>query len=229
MIAPPEVGLLLLTGGKGERLGGPKHDRSHPLGGSWGGHLVRVFEAVFPGGPVELLGEPLPDRPDLRPMDDPRLGPAEALKAWAAQGRGEHARRWWVVACDLPRWTEADLRAWWSQVLVADPEGAVWVVPKWRGTCSPWVASCRRACSRPFQGWRPRASGAFGRPYLDGRLQRKGTPGWMWMTRRPSLDFFGTRFDPRGALKSKGTRMISWFGCDRSKRQSDPNHEGQAR
>ncbi len=137
MIAPPEVGLLLLTGGKGERLGGPKHDRPHPQGGSWGGHLVRVFEAVFPGGPVEILGEPLPDRPGLFRMDDPRRGPAEALKAWAAQGRGGAARRWWVVACDLPRWTEADLRDWWTQALAVDPTGATWVVAEVEGHLQP--------------------------------------------------------------------------------------------
>ncbi|HJW33786.1 MAG TPA: NTP transferase domain-containing protein [Holophagaceae bacterium] len=137
MILPPEVGLLLLTGGKGERLGGPKHDRPHPRGGSWGGHLVGVFEAVFPEGPVEILGEPLPDRPGLPRVEDPRQGPAEALKAWAAQGRGGGARRWWVLACDLPRWTEADLRDWWIQARAADPGGAAWVVAEVEGRLQP--------------------------------------------------------------------------------------------
>ena len=50
------AGLLLLTGGRGRRLGGPKHLRPHPAGGSWGGHLAGVFAAVFPGGPVQVRG-----------------------------------------------------------------------------------------------------------------------------------------------------------------------------
>lgn len=137
MIPPAEVGLLLLTGGRGARLGGPKHDRPHPSGGTWGGHLVRVFEAVFPGGPVEILGEPLPDRPGLPRVDDPRLGPAEALKAWADQGGGAAARRWWVVACDLPRWTEGDLRAWSARALAADPGAEAWVVAEVEGRLQP--------------------------------------------------------------------------------------------
>jgi molybdopterin-guanine dinucleotide biosynthesis protein A len=131
------VGLLLLTGGRGQRLGGTKHDRPHPEGGSWGGHLVRVFGAVFPGGPVELLGEPLPDHAGLFRVEDPRQGPAEALKAWAAQGRGGAARRWWVVACDLPRWTEADLRAWWLRARAIDPAEEAWVVAEVDGRIQP--------------------------------------------------------------------------------------------
>ncbi len=133
----PEAGLLLLTGGKGTRLGGPKHDRVHPLGGTWGGHLVRVFEAVFPGGPVEVVGEPLPDRPELPRTEDPREGPAVALRAWAGQGRGGRARRWWVVACDLPRWGEGELRAWWARAEAADPRAEAWVVAEVEGQLQP--------------------------------------------------------------------------------------------
>ena len=62
------AGLLLLTGGKGQRLGGTKHDRPHPSGGSWGGHLVAVHQAVFGDAPVCVLGAPLPDQPDRSGM-----------------------------------------------------------------------------------------------------------------------------------------------------------------
>lgn len=133
----PPAGLLLLTGGKGTRLGGPKHDRSHPRGGTWGGHLVRVFEAVFPGGPVEVLGEPLPDRAELARTEDPREGPAVALRTWAGLDRGGNAGRWWVVACDLPRWDEADLRAWWARAEAVDPAAAAWVVAEVEGHLQP--------------------------------------------------------------------------------------------
>ena len=75
-----KTGLLLLSGGAGRRMGSPKHALGHPAGGSWGGHLVRVFESVFPGGPILVLGEPLPDRPELQALEDPREGPAMALR-----------------------------------------------------------------------------------------------------------------------------------------------------
>jgi molybdopterin-guanine dinucleotide biosynthesis protein A len=137
MTARADVGMLLLTGGQGRRLGGSKHDRPHPRGGTWGGHLVRIFQANFPTGPVEILGEGLPDRPDLAPVSDPRQGPAAALRAWAALGRGELAQRWWVVACDCPGWREADLRAWWGRVREVDPEGTAWVVAEVEGRLQP--------------------------------------------------------------------------------------------
>lgn len=98
---------------------------------------MRVFETVFPGGPIEVLGETLPDRPGLPRVDDPRQGPAEALKAWAAEGRGGEARRWWVVACDMPRWTSADLQAWWLRAREADPEAEAWVVAEVEGRLQP--------------------------------------------------------------------------------------------
>jgi len=60
-----KAGLLLLSGGAGQRMGARKHALEHPAGGSWGGHLVRVFETVFPEGPIQVLGEPLPDSPEL--------------------------------------------------------------------------------------------------------------------------------------------------------------------
>ncbi|HLO68540.1 MAG TPA: NTP transferase domain-containing protein [Holophaga sp.] len=121
------AGLLLLTGGSGRRLGGPKHRLPHPAGGTWGGHLVRVFEAVFPGGPVRVLGEPLPDRPGLPRVEDPRQGPAAALIAWAAQERA-FPRRWWAVPCDQVRWDREALQAWHAAAEAADPEGGAWVV-----------------------------------------------------------------------------------------------------
>jgi molybdopterin-guanine dinucleotide biosynthesis protein A len=137
------VGLLLLTGGQGRRLGGPKHLRPHPDGGSWGGHLVRVFETVFPGGPVQLLGEPLPDRPELVPAADPRQGPAVALRTWACGAGAAAAARWWVPACDQVRWTAPALAAWHAQALAVDPGGEHWVLASSAGRVQylgGWVA-----------------------------------------------------------------------------------------
>lgn len=132
-----DLGLLLLTGGRGARLGGPKHDRPHPAGGSWGGHLVRIFRQRAPEGPVQLLGAPLPDLPDLPRLEDPRQGPAVALRLWAG-GRGPAAaRRWWVVACDLPRWRPEDLEGWWARAQAEDPEGEAWVVAEVAGRLQP--------------------------------------------------------------------------------------------
>ncbi|HJV88873.1 MAG TPA: NTP transferase domain-containing protein [Holophagaceae bacterium] len=148
----PEVGLLLLTGGRGERLGGPKHDRPHPLGGTWGGHMVRVYEAVFPGGPVELLGEALPDRPELPRMEDPREGPAVALRAWAAGGGAGRARRWWVVACDLPRWSPGDLLTWWRLAQAVDPRAEAWVVAEVEGRLQPLGGFLPGALVRRLRG-----------------------------------------------------------------------------
>ena len=88
-----KAGLLLLSGGSGTRMGAPKHALPHPGGGSWGGHLVGVFAAVFPDGPVQVLGDPLPDHPDLPRLEDPREGPAVALRTWA---------RLEATAVDLP-------------------------------------------------------------------------------------------------------------------------------
>lgn len=119
-------GLALLTGGRGARLGGPKHGRPHPEGGSWGGHLVRVFRAVVADGPIRVLGEPLPEWPDLPRADDLRHGPAVALRAWAGSSLPP-ARRWWVVACDQVRWTPEAFAAWLAEAEAADPDGAAWV------------------------------------------------------------------------------------------------------
>ena len=127
------TGLLLFTGGQGRRLGGPKQGLAHPAGGSWGGHLVAVFEAVCPGGPVLLLGDPLPDRPELIPIPDPRLGPAVALRSWAAQAAASPVRRWWLPACDQVHWTPAALRAWQARAEAADPEASNWVLARHDG------------------------------------------------------------------------------------------------
>jgi molybdopterin-guanine dinucleotide biosynthesis protein A len=130
------TGLVLLTGGRGRRMGSPKHVLAHPRGGTWGGHLVRVFESVFPGGPILLLGEPLPERPELAALQDPRQGPAEALRLWAAVSVAE-ASRWWIVACDQVRWDADRLGAWSQRALAADPGRSAWVVARHGGHLQP--------------------------------------------------------------------------------------------
>jgi molybdopterin-guanine dinucleotide biosynthesis protein A len=120
-------GLLLLSGGAGIRMGAPKHALDHPAGGSWGGHLVRVFEAAFPGARIRILGDPLPDRPELPRLDDPREGPAVALRTWAAAERAG-VEVWWVVACDQLRWTPERLQAWTTACDAADPSHTSWVL-----------------------------------------------------------------------------------------------------
>ena len=123
----PRCGLVLLTGGQGARLGGPKHDRPHPGGGSWGGHLVRVFRAAVTDGPVQLVGAPLPDLPGLPRIEDPRQGPAVALSAWAA-AEPPASRRGWVAACDQVHWTPEAFAAWLAEAEAADPEGRAWTL-----------------------------------------------------------------------------------------------------
>lgn len=135
-------GLLLLTGGRGTRMGAPKHALPHPDGGTWGGRLVGVFSAVFPEGPVLVLGEPLPDHPDLPRLDDPREGPAEALRTWA-RAQAPEVDRWWVVACDQVRWTPERLTAWARLAEASDP-GA-----------SQWVMALHGGYLQPLGGWLP--------------------------------------------------------------------------
>jgi molybdopterin-guanine dinucleotide biosynthesis protein A len=130
------TGLLLLSGGEGRRMGRPKHDLPHPAVGSWGGHLAGVFEALWPSGPVVVLGEPLPDRPGLPRLDDPREGPAVALRRWcAAPAPAED--RWWVVACDQVRWTPERLEAWFQRATAADPGATRWVMAEHDGRLQP--------------------------------------------------------------------------------------------
>lgn len=150
-----KVGLLLLSGGAGSRLGAPKHALAHPGGGSWGGHLVRVFEAVFPGGPIQVLGEALPERPELPRSDDPREGPAVALRSWAA-GRAPEVDRWWVVGCDQVRWTRDRLAAWAATCAAADPGSVRWVLARHDGRL------------QPLGGWLPHAL----RPALAASTER---------------------------------------------------------
>ena len=121
------MGLLLLTGGQGSRMGAPKHGLAHPAGGTWGGHLVRTFECLWPAGPLLLLGDSLPDRPGLPVFDDPREGPAVALRQWCG-APAPWAQRWWIVACDQVRWTPERLAAWAGRVEAADPAAERWVV-----------------------------------------------------------------------------------------------------
>ena len=140
------TGLLLLSGGQSRRMGEAKHTLAHPAGGSWGGRLVQVFETVFPGAPIQVLGDPLPDRPDLAVVEDARQGPARALQAWAAQ-EAPAVRRWWVVACDQVRWTPASLEAWARRAEIADPQAHHWIVAQHGGYLQPlggWLPSILR-------------------------------------------------------------------------------------
>jgi len=154
-----KAGLLLLSGGAGQRMGVRKHALNHPAGGSWGGHLVRVFATVFPDGPIQVLGEPLPERPDLPRLDDPREGPAVALRAWASAAAPE-VDRWWVVACDQVRWTPERLRAWAGLCAAADPAADHWVVGLHEGHLQPlggWLPASLRprlAASGEASLWR---------------------------------------------------------------------------
>jgi len=131
-----KIGLLLLTGGQGARLGTPKHNLVHPAGTTWGSHLVSVFQAVFPDGPVQVLGEALADRPSLPVLDDPRQGPVVALKCWAV-APAPVVDLWWVVACDQVRWCEADLRSWVSLAQETDPRHLHWFIGKFDGHIQP--------------------------------------------------------------------------------------------
>ena len=131
-----KLGLLLLTGGEGTRMGSPKHGLGHPSGSTWGHHLVAVFQAVFPEGPVQVLGEALVDQPDLPVLDDPRQGPVVALQHWAA-APAPAVDRWWVVACDQVRWQARELRAWADHTQASDPDQAHWVIGRFAGPLQP--------------------------------------------------------------------------------------------
>ncbi len=125
----------------GARLGGTKHDRPHPSGGTWGGHLVRVFRSVIAEGPIQIIGAPLPDVPDLPRVEDPREGPAIALRAWAASNPPP-ARRWWVLACDQPRWTEGAFAVWLAEA---------------EGVDDAWALVVRDGHRQPLGGFLPAA------------------------------------------------------------------------
>jgi molybdopterin-guanine dinucleotide biosynthesis protein A len=136
-----KAGLLLLSGGGSRRMGAAKHALAHPSGGSWGGHLVRLFESVFPASPIQILGDPLPDRPDLPRLEDPREGPAVALRTWAASEAPE-ADWWWAVACDQVRWTRDHLAAWAQRCEQEDPAATRWIMALHRGHLQPlggWI------------------------------------------------------------------------------------------
>lgn len=140
------AGMLLLSGGRGARMGAPKHALPHPDGGSWGGHLVRVFEAVFPGAPIQVLGEGLPDNPALPRLDDPREGPALALRTWA-KVPVPPVDRWWIVACDQVRWTPERLSEWTRLAEALDPGAARWVLALHGGRLQPlggWLPASLR-------------------------------------------------------------------------------------
>jgi molybdopterin-guanine dinucleotide biosynthesis protein A len=103
---------------------------------------VRIFESVFPGSPITVLGDPLPDRPNLPCIDDPREGPAVALRTWAV-GESIEVDRWWVVACDQVRWTPERLREWAEICELADP------------AASRWVMALHDGHLQPLGGWLP--------------------------------------------------------------------------
>ncbi|MBK8791671.1 MAG: NTP transferase domain-containing protein [Holophaga sp.] len=124
-----ELGMLLLTGGESRRFGAPKHLQPHATGGSWAGHLVRIFEEVFPGAPIRILGTPVQERPELGSLEDSRLGPAHALACWAAEPQ-PRVLAWWVLACDQVHWTPQSLRQWHAQ---AQPELHSWVLGNHEG------------------------------------------------------------------------------------------------
>ncbi len=145
--AQTETGLLLLTGGRGSRMGVPKHLLDHPAGGTWGGHLVRVFASVCPKGPICVLGEPLPDWPTLPRLDDPRQGPAVALRTWSGLS-APAAQRWWVVACDQVRWTPTRLGIWLARAAAVDPDASHWVLARHQGHLQP-LGSLLPAAFRP--------------------------------------------------------------------------------
>ena len=128
--------MVLLSGGAGARFGAPKHLQEHPEGGSWASFLVDLFVDTLGAGPIRILGEPVPGRPDLCRFDDPREGPAKALSRWAAL---EQARpdRWWVVACDQVNWNATSLEVWCASAREADPAGAAWVMPEIEGETQP--------------------------------------------------------------------------------------------
>lgn len=131
-----KAGLLLLTGGSGRRMGSPKHALAHPAGGTWGAYLVHVFQAVFASGPVMVLGDSLPDQPGWPCVEDPRLGPAVALRTWAAVA-APAVDRWWVTACDQVRWTPERLEAWAVACESADPLALHWILALHEGHSQP--------------------------------------------------------------------------------------------
>jgi molybdopterin-guanine dinucleotide biosynthesis protein A len=120
------LGLLLLCGGKGQRLGGPKHLRPHPKGLSWARHLVNTFRELCPKGPVHLLGDQIPDALGLV-VKDPRQGPAVAISAWAKIELPE-TRRWWIVPSDQVLWEPKNLASWLEEAENVDPDGEHWVM-----------------------------------------------------------------------------------------------------
>ncbi len=141
-----KAGLLLLTGGSGQRMGSPKHALTHPAGGSWGAYLAQVFRSVFAQGPVMVLGDPLPDQPGWPLAEDPRLGPAVALRTWAALA-APAADRWWITACDQVRWTPERLAAWAEACEAADPLALHWVLALHGGRQQPlgsWLPASLR-------------------------------------------------------------------------------------
>jgi hypothetical protein len=91
-----------------------------------------VFREIFPNGPVQILGEPLPDIEDMMDVginlvSDPHQGPAVALFTWA-RSEPPPVVRWWAVPCDQVAWTAPDLLAWYSLADAADPKGRGWVM-----------------------------------------------------------------------------------------------------
>lgn len=87
---------------------------------------MRVFRETLGPGPERVLGEALPEHPEVAVLEDPREGPAAALVRWAGVERVQ-ALRWWVVPCDQVHWTREFLEDWHRAAAAADPRGDFWV------------------------------------------------------------------------------------------------------
>lgn len=122
------VGALLLTGGASRRMGTPKAALPAGPEGTFGGRTAALLQRV--AEPVIEVG---PGWTRLRAVADEGEGPlVAAVRGWAAlEPRPAGAL---IVACDLPRLSEAFLRA---LLAVAGPMA---VVPEVDGRLQPLCA-----------------------------------------------------------------------------------------
>jgi molybdopterin-guanine dinucleotide biosynthesis protein A len=175
----PEFDVVILAGGRGERLGGA--DKPGLVVGS-GSMAATVTEAAVAAGArrVILVG---PGRPDVTSSltvtprltvtreDPPGAGPVPALRAGLAEVRAPWAA---VLAADLPFLRGDDLRALLSAAVasggaaVADASGAV----QWLAGC--WPAEPLREALAAYQGGSLRGLLGPLRPFL---VRAAGPPG----------------------------------------------------